>query len=97
MSDKNERCEGCRFWKRTCEGGRFVVKHGVLEVRTRTSDGICRRSAPTKGFGWPKTLEADWCGEFQPRSLAQPAPKEVDSVHEEDEEVRRRKEVLNRG
>ncbi len=73
-----ERCETCRFWKRT-------------EDKTAIEEGQCRRSPPVLNTAaiaeeedridaatsqwpwfWPATLEHDWCGEWAPDSPPPP-------------------------
>ena len=56
-------CETCRFWY----SPNPIRYSGVRR-------GRCRKSPPTsqvpfqdEGFwGWPPTIDADWCGEHQP-------------------------------
>src|SRR5262245_12731395 len=59
------RCDGCRFW-----------------VEVVATLGECRRFPPLAGVRqptaagprmyWPLVLAEDWCGEYRPRSPADP-------------------------
>ena len=65
-------CERCRFWRRT-EGAvgqcrrRAPVPQALLGD---DADALDHRLAVL----WPPTAEGEWCGEFQPLALVQPAP-----------------------
>jgi hypothetical protein len=54
----NESCGACRYWR----------KHGAHQpISSREHaeyGGRCHRHPPSMD-GWPVTLEADWCGEFE--------------------------------
>lgn len=51
------RCDKCLYWKQTSET--INPKHGGIVL-----EGNCRRRSPNaKGF--PRTLENQWCGEFE--------------------------------
>jgi hypothetical protein len=57
MAVTGEACSNCRFWLSHEEPG-------------PDADGECRRYAPRPGstkMSWPRTKEADWCGEYEPR------------------------------
>lgn len=58
-------CETCRWWQ-DCRPNLHI-------------DGMCRRHAPQPSNGnmgqynsglWPATMPNDWCGEHQPREVA---------------------------
>lgn len=67
MSERAERCDGCKFWRAT-------------EDEPPSPEGWCQRHAPrpeiipgyresgvaSEYVVWPLTMRADWCGEFQP-------------------------------
>ena len=59
------RCAGCKWWE-----GRHDLAHFTGDRREAPKLGFCRVNPPitdVKGYSWPVTRHADWCGRGEGR------------------------------
>ena len=65
MSDKDERCELCRYFGlHTGESDLLSDLVDGLGLGSEDMSGRCRRYPPNPK--WPGVMLDDWCGEFRP-------------------------------
>ncbi len=77
MSERQERCETCRWWDQSETDGTACPCKRYPPVLTASQFPSMSEEDRERGI-WPYTESFDWCGEWQriPLPLVEPAPPE---------------------